>query len=548
MKRILSLILCLCMLLGSFCFTVSAYGVEAMIGGTEYTTFEEAVAAARNGDVIILMDNVTVEEKVQITKTLTLRSDTGAAITGSFEVTGSLTLMGVSVNGTGSDDYSINVTGGSFTMRKDSSLTGGIHVNGGVFNFYGGVVNAPSDILVEDDSSTLRMAGDASFNGDVMLQLPDGFYIEIAAELSGNGNININLPSVTSGNRIAALTSGVTVGAAQLGRFKVSSAEGTYTVILNGNDIIADKLDGSGDVARIGEIGYATLAEAFSAAANTASATVTLTSVAIVDSPITVKGNITLNSDGNYSVYMGNELAGSAFLISAGASLTVSDPDNTVTFGGSNNGAAIFDVQGTLKTDASVVITGNVNTSEKYNKGAVYVNGGSFNMTGGSISGNKSGLGTVYVASGSFNMTGGAINNNTATTAGGVYVAGGSFTLGGGVIYGNSGDGVWTAGSFTLSGKGAIHSSATFPATIFLSNSSVIKVADGWAPAAASEGYTNAVPVAMTEPKLYDVVAEFAGTAAKDNFKMSDRYENKFALTVKDKKLIVAAADEVYTV
>ncbi len=556
MKRILSLILCISTLMGCFGFGVFADGVEAMIGNTEYVTFAEAVAAARNGDVIILKDSVMLESTVDITKTLTVRSDDGfsvmatSALNGSvFNVTGSLTLMGVTVwSSSTNSEYAVTVSGGSFTMRNDSALTGGVQVNSGVFNFYGGVINAPSDIRIRDDSSAFRMAGDASFNGDVTVELPDGFYLEISAELTGSGNININIPTATSGNCIAALTAGVTVSAAQLGRFNVTSANEAYTVILNGNDIIIDKPAGSNDVARIGEIGYATLAEAFAAASNTASATITLTSVAIVDSPITVKGNITLNSDGNYTVYAGAALTGSAFVISGGSTLTVSDPDNTVTFGGTNNGAAIFDVQGTLKADSSVVITGNVNTSEKYNKGAVYVNGGSFNMTGGSINGNKSGAGTVYVASGSFNMTGGAINNNTATTAGGVYVAGGSFALGGGAIYGNSGDGVWNAGSFTLSGKGAIYSSATYPATVFLSNSSVIKVADGWTPTAASEGYTNVIPVAMTEPKLYDVVAEFAGTAVKDNFKMSDRYENKFALMVKDKKLIVAAADEVYTV
>ena len=555
MKRILSLILCISILMGCFGFGVFADGVEALIGSTEYATFEEAVASARNGDVIILKDNVTVEATVNITKTLTLRSDEGYAVIGAaeledsvFNITGSLTLMGVSVwDEPMCPAHVITVSGGSFTMRDGSSVDGGVNVLGGVFNFYGGILVGGSNVSV-DASSTFRMSGGASFGDTVYINMDPLTYIEITGDLTGTGSADIIYGSVNSGDRVAMLSAGVTLGAEQLSRFKVFCNNTEYTVMLNGNDVIVDKEVGNNDVARIGEVGYPTLKEAFEAAANTTSATITLTSVAIVDSPITVKGNVTLASDGNYTVYAGSSLTSSAFVIASGSTLTVSDSDNTVTFGGTNNGAAIFDVQGTLKTDSSVVITGNNNTSEKHNKGAVYVNGGSFNMTGGSISGNKSGAGTVYVASGSFNMTGGAINNNTATTAGGVYVAGGSFTLGGGAIYGNSGDGVWNAGTFTLSGKGAIYSSATYPATIFLSNSSVIKVADGWAPAAASEGYTNVVPVAMTEPKLYDVVAEFAGTATKDNFKMSDRYENKFALTVKDKKLIVAAADEVYTV
>lgn len=553
MKRILSLVLCISMLCGSFGFTVFADGVEAVIGSTEYATFEEAVDAARNGDVIILKDNVKVESTVNITKTLTIRSDDGLGVSGPsegsvFNVTGSLTLMGASVySDTSSSSYAVAVSGGSFTMRDGSVLQGGVYSEGGMFNFHGGTVNSMSDISM-DATSALRMSGNASFGGNNDIYLTSDSYIEITGSLTGTGSVRVIYGELTSGDRVASLSAGVTLGAEQLSRFKVYANETEYTLMVNGNDVIVDKEAGNNNVARIGEIGYPTLKEAFEAAANTASATVTLTSVAIVESPITVKGNVTLDSDGNYTVYAGSALAGSAFVIASGSTLAVSDPDNTVTFGGTNNGAAIFDVQGTLKTDSSVVITDNNNTSEKYNKGAVYVNGGSFNMNGGSINGNKSGLGTVYVAGGSFNMTGGAINNNTAKTAGGVYVASGSFALSGGAIYANSGDGVWNAGKFTLSGKGAIYSSATYPATLFLSNSSVIKVAADWAPAVAPEGYTNVMPVAMTEPKLYDVVAEFAGTASKDNFKMSDRYENKFALTVKDNKLIVAAADEVYTV
>ena len=554
MKRILSLILCVSLLCGSFGFTVFADGSEAVIGSTEYATFEEAVASARNGDVIILNDNVTLEAPVSVTKTLTVRSDSGYGVTGAadldasvFDITGSLTLMGVSVfSDPSSSSYAVNVSGGSFTVRDGSVIQGGVNVEGGVFNFYGGTLKSYNVNI--DASSTFRMSGASSFDGLVDIHMAALTYIEITGSLTGTGSADIIYDGVTSGDRVAALSAGVTLGVEQLSRFKVYGNGAEYTVMLNGNDVIVDREVGNDDVARIGEIGYPTLKEAFEAASNTASATVTLTSVATVDSPITVKGNVTLDSDGNYTVYADASLGGSAFVISKGATLTVSDPDNTVTFGGTDNGAAVFDVQGTLKTDSSVVITGNSNISEKYNKGAVYVNGGVFNMTGGSISSNKSGAGTVYVASGSFNMSGGAINNNTAKTAGGVYVAGGSFTLSGGTIYANSGDGVWSAGSFTLSGKGAIYSSATYPATVFLSASSVIKVADGWSPAPASEGYTNVIPVAMTEPKLYDVVAEFAGTPDKDNFKMSDRYENRFALTVKDNKLIVAAADEVYTV
>ncbi|MBR6514432.1 MAG: hypothetical protein IKT46_06335 [Clostridia bacterium] len=544
MKRIISLILCLTMLYGCMSFAVLADEVEAVIGTTEYQTLEEALDAARNGDVIQIKKDVAVEDTVKVNKTLTLRTDVGATVKGSFNITGSLTLFGVGIEGTDP----VSVSGGSFTMHSGSSVTGGVDVKSGVFNFYGGSINAPGEVNIKDDSSTFRMKGDASLKDGVSVNLALGSCVEITGELTGNGSIGIKLPTISSGDLVAVLSSGVSLPAAALARFKVSSADTQYTVILNGNYVIADRPVGEVNVARIGDEGYPTLKQAFDAAGEAGGATVTLTSVAMVDAPITVKGNVTLATDGNYSVYAGTSLDGSLFVISKGASLTLSDPDNTLTVSGRDNGSALFDVQGTLKMDKSVTLTGNVNTSEKHNKGAVYINGGSFVMSGGSISGNKSKSGTVYIVSGSFTMTGGAINNNTAATAGGVYIAGGSFTLGGGSIYANSGDSVYNCGSFTLSGKGAIYSSATYPATIFLSGSSVIKVAEGWNPGKASAGYTNVIPVAKNDPKLLDVIAEFEGTASADNFKMSEKYESKFTLKVKDKKLIVAAADDVFTV
>ncbi|MBQ4561505.1 MAG: hypothetical protein IJA55_04135 [Clostridia bacterium] len=546
-KRIISLILCIVILTGSFGFTVFADEVEAVIGGTEYSTLEEALAASRNGDVIILKGDVAVEETVNVTKTLTMRAESSATVKGAFDITGSLTLMNICIDASELEaEYGVSVTGGNFTMRSGSSVIGGIFVDGGVFNFYGGSISA-ANIKLVDDSATFRMSGDASFEDQVSISLPTNAYVEITGELTGEGDISITVPSINSGDRVATLTGGISLDATQLARFKIKDESSEYTVLLNGNDVIADKPVGSTDVAKIGDVGYPTLAEAFAAAAES-SATITLTSVVVIDSPITVKGNVTLSTDGNYTLYAGKSVGGSLFVVSKDSSLKISDKDNTITVSGRDNGAALFDVQGTLSIDSSVIITGNVNNSEKHNKGTVYVNGGTFNMAGGSISGNKGKSGTVYVASGSFNMTGGAINNNTATTAGGVYVAGGSFTLGGGSIYGNSGDGVWTAGSFTLAGSGSIFSSATYPATVFLSNSAVIKVKENWKPSAASAGYSNVITVAMTEPKIYDTVAEFEGTPSKDSFKMSERYEGKFTLTVKEKKLIVGAADEVYTV
>ncbi len=538
-KKILSLLLCLSMLAGSIVttgITVAADESEAMVGSTEYATLEEALEGARNGDVVVLLKDVQLEATQEITKTLTLRSEGGYKVTSDtsvFNVSGALTLMGVSVGG-------VEVSGGTFTMR-DSTYASYVNISGGVFNFYGGTVG--SDILLKDSTALMRMSGGAELESGSVI-MPSTSYIEITGELTGSSKITVRTDSVAQGNRIATL-SGITLTGSALERFTVYDGSTEYTVIVNGNDLVVDKAVGNNDVARIGEVTYPTLKEAFDAAAAVTNATVTLISNANVTESVTVKGNVTLEADGNYTVY-----TSSAIVISKGASLTISDADNSICVSGSSsdNGSALFDVQGTLTTSASVSLTGNVNTSESVNKGVVYVNGGTFNMKGGAITENTSKSGTVYIASGSFNMSGGVINNNKASVAGGVYVAGGSFSLSGGSIYANSGDAVWNAGSFALSGSGTIYSSATYPATLFLSSGTKVKVSSQWKPSAAPDGYSNIIPVAATEPKLYDVIAEFDGAASADHFKMSDRYENKFALMPKDKTLIIAAADDVYTV
>lgn len=569
-KRIISLILSLMLLIGSVVMssTVVYAAGEASIESTEYETFAEAVAAARNGDIIVVNKDVVVDSTLNVTKTLTVRSEgqvsisRGNSLSGSiFDVSGSLTVMGVKLNGVGvtADSAIVTVSGGTFTMREGSSVTGGtaggVSVDSGSFNFYGGTISSnisdrKGNGIYLADYAVLRMSGNASLGSDSTVYMPAAASMEIAGPLSGQGEINVRVDSVTEGDRIATIGSSVTISSSQLIRFKISDGNKVNNVSVDKNTLVAGKSAGGENEARIGDVEYATLGEAFDAAANVSSATITLTSDVSLHAPITVKGNITLDSDGNYTVRAEQGISGSAFVVSKGSSLRISDPDNTVTLSGSNadSGSALVDVRGAFTLGASVTITGNVNTTESVNKGAVYVNGGSFNMTGGAVSGNISALGTVYIAAGSFVMSGGSVYNNKATAAGGVYVAQGSFSLAGGSVYANSGEGIWNAGSLTLSGTGSVFSSSTYPGTVFLSGESRIKVANGWKPADAPLGYTNIVPIASEELKLYRVVAEFDTNAEREYFTVSDRYEGKFALMPKDKNLIVAAADEIYSV
>jgi hypothetical protein len=127
----------------------------------------------------------------------------------------------------------------------------------------------------------------------------------------------------------------------------------------------------------------------------------------------------------------------------------------------------------TFTLDEGVILSG---TGEDTN--AIVVGKGTFVMNGGTISGSKingvsvdkgglfvmnggviSGNGRGVYSSGTFTMTGGSINGNTAGSNGGGVYSSGTFTMTGGVISGNTalnGGGVYgdtrKSGRFTKSG------------------------------------------------------------------------------------------------
>ena len=641
-NRIISCILCAVVLLSSFNLFPTAVAAEGTvsIGGTSYDSFEAAFAAAQNGETIVVSGDVTLGAGISVEKTLTVKGESSASINASdtlsgslFNVSGELTLMNVSVNGAGKTGGSavVSVNGGSFTMRDGSAVTGGsnggVDVVSGVFNFHGGSISGNSSVGLGNAVrmsalGELRISGSASIGADSEIYVPGGSYFEISGTLGGSGTMKIRTDSVDSGSMIAMLGSAAELTEAQLSRFVITDGIESRGIKLEGTDIVIESDDvpsdtdepddttGSSDTdepddttdipeekdyaVKKGNDKYVTLEEAFESVSANDSVTVTLLRDVTVNSAIVVNGNVTLNADGNCTVTQGSGLKGSMFTVAKGATLTVADTDNVLTVSGNGTdiGAALFDVKGTLKLGESVTVKGNVNKTEKVNKGTVYVNGGAFNMTDGSVTENAAKSGTVYVASGSaaltggavynntgataggvyvasgtlnlnggslydnfadvcggvylakgtFNFSKGAVYNNTGATAGGVYVAAGSFNFSGGSIYDNSGESVWSAVDFSISKNAAIHSSSSYPAGIYLSGTAKIKVADGWKPAAAPNGYDNKISITVKDIKLAYVVAEFAGKAATlDNFVISKKHEDKFVLIAKEKQIVVAS-------
>ena len=89
------------------------------------------------------------------------------------------------------------------------------------------------------------------------------------------------------------------------------------------------------------------------------------------------------------------------------------------------NGAALY-----MESGVTVTMTGSELYGNVAKRGAVYVNGGTFDMKGGKAHRNNASQGAVvYVADGKFNLTGGSLVNNNAYEGGAIFVAGGEANI-----------------------------------------------------------------------------------------------------------------------
>ncbi len=582
-KRITALFMVLSLFFGIFGnMGVPLYAAEnaAKIGDTEYATLEDALAAASNGATVYILKDITIKSTLNITKTVTLYvKDVSCNISRSedmtdsiFDVTGALTLAGnggtLTVNGNGVSAKAplIKVSGGELTMKSGSSVSGGINtaeggagveVVSGRFNFYGGTIRNNSasgfgNAVYTSESASVYLSGGASIGGSSDIYLPVSAPLTIAGELTGSGVINVNTDNATEGSVLATLANGADISEEQLKRFTVKSGDYTYSLTKSGSNLVLTPDTIGDNAARIGEVMYPTLEEAFAAAEETEDATITLVANTVVTSTITTSGIITLESDGDFTVTRSASLTGAPmFSIPSGSGLVIGDIDNTITLSGGSveSSASLIEVKGSLTTGNAVVITNNRNTTQSSeHKGAVSIRGGSFTMNGGIISGNNSAEGTVYLESGGFVMNGGEIKANTASVSGGVYALAGRLALRGGSIYANEGYSVYTAVDFTLSGNASIFSSTTYPAYVYLATDKLVRVVSGWGPAEAPEGYTNVISLTGQSVEFNKALVEFETSPSADFFKLAPEHVEKFGLVVKGNTLTVSSSDEVYTV
>lgn len=146
--------------------------VEAQIGDTTYKTLAEAIAAAKDGDTVVLLRSVSVDgEGIVVSgKAITLdlngKTITGSGITGAAVVSAAggsaVTVLGNGGTVTGSDSPALATTGGSLVVSGGSyrgNTIGCINAQQGAITVYGGTFGCE---YAEGPGVWYVLAGDAA--------------------------------------------------------------------------------------------------------------------------------------------------------------------------------------------------------------------------------------------------------------------------------------------------------------------------------------------------------------------------------------------------
>lgn len=300
--------------------TVKAPASVAQVGGVEYATLDEAIAAANNGDVIKLISDITLTDTVVFPAGLTVTLDLGEyTISQTKECTesysmiknnGNLTITGngkISFKDTGAGDPEFHW--GAYTLSNHGTLVveSGIIENlseqntpGNIVHMYcaiqqgwgavsttinGGTISTPTYRSVRSNCGALIING-GNFEGQVWVQPNQGdATIKITggtfAPKGGDGS-SVFLTNVGENNTIAAAEiSGGTfttkVGSSNAATLPMTVTGGTFAVAIPENwcaDGFIPKDNGDGTygvkvgkyVAEVDGIGYETFEEALAAA------------------------------------------------------------------------------------------------------------------------------------------------------------------------------------------------------------------------------------------------------------------------------------------
>ena len=385
---------------------------------------------------------------------------------------GSVIVGGVITGGAASNGGGINIDGGVLNMyggtiagnaATASGGGGGVYVggSGGVFNLYGGAICGNTALV---DSSAGPASGGAismgaASNNEINLCGGQIAYNKATAggalSHSQNGTVSVSgsvvirdNTAVETGNNLY-ITAGKTIAVGELkegAEIWVTAAEGVFTNGYQANNAESSPEDFFAHDSRYYLIEASEDQNEVQARIDTSATLIDggieyipLTSDAIAADGVLAAGNYFLVSD--YETTITIQIEGEVKLHLNGNSLSVS---------AANSRSQIHAIQvgstGTLYLYDNDENSGSITHLLGFGRG-VRVDGGIFYMYGGTISGNQSSSmhdgGGVYVNGGTFCLYGGTIaeNGSSSKSGGGVYVASGKFNMEGGTISGNTGSG-----------------------------------------------------------------------------------------------------------
>ena len=439
-----------------------AYGNVAKIGTAYYATLTEAVAAAQDGETVVVIDNIALDATVVVdNKTMTLDLN-GMTITGTDNNTsgnfylinnnkGNLTI----VDGAGSGKITLVAT----TERNWSASSvvvannlGTVTVKGGTIEHLGGTsmaygidnltngANTVATLNIEGGSvaSTYFAVRQFANNGTNNLNITGG-NVGYAWMQSPNNNANVANISVTGGEVAGICFSGVNANVTLnakvecVGEVYGKMPAGVVLTTVNGYYTFAPA------VAAVGDVLYASIQAAVDAAQDGETVTlisdITLTNenakrlsdVNGAEVMVTVSGNVILDMNGKkitVSEYVNttggkNPYLLGVFYIVDGAGLTVTG-NGTIDIPQTDTQVGyVFWKRGTeghLVIKNGTFHAGNLEDSMVYTNGSdiVTVEGGTFTLDGVGSHGN--GFPVIFNASGNnvrhINVTGGTYNTD----------------------------------------------------------------------------------------------------------------------------------------
>ena len=455
-------------LLTLVCSVMAWAGNQAkIVGGDEYATLAEAVAAASANDEVQLLENVTLSAQLDITKAMTLNLN-GRNITLSNAMIkafqyGNLTISGTGTihrNETSSSTYALRAD--SVTLTIESATVEGGYFSLGLFNGSHGIVGADATIQTISGSYGavyINHTGTSLTNNGTIISTVNQGTINSGSKSTGtitnNGTITAtsttsntapvrvygtltNSGTITSATTLqpAVLLLGsnaafnMTGGSISGVKYALGLTATNNTLNISGGEIRATGSDGQGIHTNAGTNSIINITGGSIYGGPYGPYTGLEVGANMAD-PIRIRGNCTLTIDGEDALIQGNNFRSVAIVNTNGSEKTTVYLKNGTLKGGLFNSGLMMDE----KNLTTVYMTGgqilNIEREDERKDNFTYLPGVChFEMSGGYIEG-AAGIG---IKSGTFIMTGGTIKALDAPQIinawnGGMWSAGGALQI-----------------------------------------------------------------------------------------------------------------------